>query len=277
MRGIVLKAYGAQKAGWAAACTFCRVVATGSSTTEYMQMLQEPGSPLPPLQYRMAGSFLLLAEVAPLTAGHLLVVPRPHVLALALMSPAEHEEYETVRRELGIRMTKEFATDSYVAFEHGTGKTSAELLHRVKCGPTEHAHLHLMPNTCGRHLLASLASFGRRGGYTAQHFRTGDWSTHREALGRSESSYHMFLVGDTEGEDGVLFRPPDGAMPSQYFRRFIATAGSVATDGHNVRADWRDEVVFADPAVLRDVLLTVSFLQTLPGTSSSSHSGSDTA
>ena len=242
-------------------CTFCQVLATGMPTTEYVEMARSATTLRPVRQHWLVDRHLLLAEVAPLSAGHVLVIPDLHILAAALLPPAETIRFDEICREVGLRLTERFGQDSYLTFEHGTGRTGALLPRRVKCAPTEHAHVHILPNSIGPGVLDLLDQYTKADGYSGSLLEPPDWTTRRAALEAQGSSYHSFTVGTCDGERGMLFRPPDGALPSQYFRRFIARCAQGSPEVFSVRSDWRDEVVFADDAVLRDMAATALFLE----------------
>ncbi|MFS8204504.1 hypothetical protein ACLVWQ_38255 [Streptomyces sp. CWNU-52B] len=252
MRGVSLDDLG---------CTFCQVLATGLPTAEYVEMARSATTFGPVRQHWLVDRLLLLAEVAPLNAGHVLLIPDLHILAAALLSAAETIRFDQICRAVGLRLTERFGQDSYLTFEHGTGRTGALLPRRVKCAPTEHAHVHILPNSVGPEVLDLLDRYTRADGYTGSPFDPADWTTRRSALEKQGSSYHSFTVGTREGERGLLFLPPDGALPSQYFRRFVARYAQGSPETFSVRSDWRDEVVFADGAVLHDIAETALFLE----------------
>ncbi|MEU6349131.1 hypothetical protein ABZ896_07370 [Streptomyces sp. NPDC047072] len=237
------------------------MLATGMPTTEYVELARCATESGPVRQHRLVDHHLLLAEVAPLSAGHVLVIPDLHILAAALLPPAETIRFDQICREVGLRLTERFGRDSYLTFEHGTGRTGALLPRRVKCAPTEHAHVHVLPNTIGPGVLDLLDQHTKADGYAGIRFDPADWATRRAALEVQGSSYHSFTVGTCEGERGMLFRPPGGALPSQYFRRFVTRHVQGSGEAFSVRSDWRDEVVFADGAVLHDIAATALFLE----------------
>lgn len=242
-------------------CTFCRILATGAPTTEYVELARSAHAFPPVRQHWFVDRHVLLAEVAPLSAGHVLVIPDLHILAAALLPPAERVRFEKVCREVGLRLAEHFGRDSYLTFEHGTGRAGALLPRRVKCAPTEHAHVHVLPNCVGPGVLDLLDQYTKADGYAGSPLNPADWGTRRTALEEPGSSYHSFSVGTREGERGMFFRPPDGALPSQYFRRFVAHFSQGSAEAFSVRSDWRDEVVFADAAVLHDITATALFLE----------------
>ncbi|WP_329272125.1 hypothetical protein OIE43_42895 [Streptomyces pseudovenezuelae] len=215
----------------------------------------------PVRQHWLVDGQLLLAEVAPLNAGHVLVIPDLHILAAALLTPDARTRFDRICRAVGLRLTEYFGRDSYLTFEHGTGRTGASLPRRVKCAPTEHAHVHVLPNSVGPGVLDLLDQYTKSDGYIGSLFDPADWTGRRAALEAQASSYHSFTVGTREGERGMLFRPPAGALPSQYFRRFLARCARGTSVEFSVRSDWRDEVVFADGAVLHDIAVTAMFLE----------------
>ncbi|MYW62564.1 hypothetical protein GTY65_00490 [Streptomyces sp. SID8379] len=236
------------------------MIATGSPTPEYVE-LARCTTFRPVRQHWLVDGHLLLAEVAPLSAGHVLVIPGLHILATARLPSTETIRFRQICRKVGLRLTERFSRDSYLTFEHGTGRTGAALPQRVKCAPTEHAHVHVLPNLIGSEVLDLLDGYTRADGYAGSQFDPADWASRRAALEAHGSSYHSFTLGTRDGERGMLFQPPGGALPSQYFRRFVAQCAQGSSEEFSLRCDWRDEVVFADDAVLHDIAATALFLE----------------
>lgn len=181
------------------ACTFCQVLATGTPTTDYMELARCTTASRPVRQHWLVDGQLLLAEVAPLNAGHVLVIPDLHILAAALLTPDARTRFDRICRAVGLRLTEYFGRDSYLTFEHGTGRTGASLPRRVKCAPTEHAHVHVLPNSVGPGVLDLLDQYTKSDGYIGSLFDPADWTGRRAALEAQISSYHSFTVGTREG------------------------------------------------------------------------------
>lgn len=92
----------------------------------------------------------VVADVAPLTEGHVLIVAKSHVPSLASMSDGERRDVEAVRQEVS-RILQRATGIQCVAFEHGLCDPAI----RSSCG-IDHAHLHVLP--LGVDLMVALAS-----------------------------------------------------------------------------------------------------------------------
>ncbi|MFI1399523.1 TIR domain-containing protein [Streptomyces sp. NPDC020681] len=86
-----------------------------------------------------AAGFVAVADVAPLTGGHVLIVPQEHVLSMADLQRAALADLEMLRRRVTGIIRESYASD-VVAFEHGLCDPSLS----SACG-IDHAHLHVMP------------------------------------------------------------------------------------------------------------------------------------
>ncbi|TQK44047.1 HIT domain-containing protein [Streptomyces sp. SLBN-118] len=86
-----------------------------------------------------ADGFVVVADVAPLTRGHVLIVPDEHALSMADLSPAALAGLEMLRRHVTSVIREGFASE-VVAFEHGLCDPNLS----SACG-IDHAHLHVVP------------------------------------------------------------------------------------------------------------------------------------
>ncbi|GAB3146703.1 hypothetical protein GCM10027290_28880 [Micromonospora sonneratiae] len=86
--------------------------------------------------------FCVLPDLAPIAVGHVLIVPRIHLRALATLSPGMTEELEELRNDV-TRILVEKLGGRVTLFEHGVCSGVSA------CG-IDHAHLHLvpLPDTC---------------------------------------------------------------------------------------------------------------------------------
>ena len=83
--------------------------------------------------------FAVIPSVGALTAGHVLLCPKPHVTSLGELSAEIAAEYLEAKRNLTATIVARFHSPVH-AFEHGCAKGSP----RVIC-TVDHAHLHLLP------------------------------------------------------------------------------------------------------------------------------------
>jgi diadenosine tetraphosphate (Ap4A) HIT family hydrolase len=84
--------------------------------------------------------FIVIADVAPVVPGHMLIFPVTHVSAISLLSPEGRGEIERLRGVISRALKLETGRAS-IAFEHGLCGTSG----RDGCG-IDHAHLHVLPS-----------------------------------------------------------------------------------------------------------------------------------
>lgn len=246
-------------------CTFCRVAETNQPTADYIAMLGLNETDILPPQHRSVGTFLVLAEIAPITAGHLLIIPRTHVLAMAMLPDNGLHEGRLLRRSLGRHLAHYFGTESWIAFEHGTTAEASRLPRRIKCAPTEHAHLHILANVFGIDTLRDLHTQSATEGYQPATHADRDYRSLRRFLTSPDVAYHLFVQESEITEQSLVIASSSGNPPSQYFRRFLADrAPDGGTSEWNIRKDWRDEMLFATGEVLRDLRLGTRLLCSAP-------------
>jgi diadenosine tetraphosphate (Ap4A) HIT family hydrolase len=202
-------------------CPFCDAVDLGKSENWTTLFGEESGEVL-----RRGHAVSLLLDTAPLTEGHLLLVPHRHVPSTARLDHAEATEFRTMTIQ-----AVQLLADAYTQptlFEHGARSFTH---HAGAC--IEHAHLHLVPG--GLHL-------GRR---VAADFpdmeRFDDLTTAIEEF--RDSAY--LLVADLDGVHGVRAEH----CATQYLRRLTA----IALEDPR-RWNWRDCIRHADHYGIKEEL-----------------------
>jgi bis(5'-adenosyl)-triphosphatase len=85
-------------------------------------------------------NFLAIYNLAPILAGHSLIIPRKHVLSLLDLSDAEYHELMIFAKEVTNILLKAFNSDSFnwsIQDNHAAGQTVL------------HLHLHIVPRLVG--------------------------------------------------------------------------------------------------------------------------------
>ena len=131
-------------------------------------------------------------------------------------------------------------------FEHGTAVSRDEMEQPTKCGPTEHAHIHVVPKYLSIDLTGLLREYSITTG--ASIIEVGHLDTLHSHL-RGANAYHYFEERASTATTAVLYLPASDEPPSQLFRRFLVDldVGAMASLSSEVR-DWRDAVVLGGPA-----------------------------
>jgi diadenosine tetraphosphate (Ap4A) HIT family hydrolase len=148
--------------------------------------------------------FAVLADLAPLCAGHVLVLPRTFRQSFGALPAAWWPELEALLATLGDALVATFGTPSIV--EHG----SSSQLRRSPC--VSHAHLHLLP------MPVELSDDLRGRGVTPSGIDSLRDVTKLAALD------HAYLCwGPSDGPLAVA-DVEEGGVPRQYVRRQLTTA-----------------------------------------------------
>ena len=173
--------------------------------------------------------FAVVADVAPLVKGHVLIIPRKHVTALSALSPEDCAEIEGLR--LSVSKTLRQKTNlPVVSFEHGLCDPSR----RGGCG-IDHAHLHVSPSPGG--------IFTR----LTETYECRELSSLRslpEVAGNITEEYLLFI----DPEDRCIFAEVEEPT-RQFFRRAVAELVG------NELWNWSDQVLLGDPATSRQMIL----------------------
>ncbi len=205
-------------------CEFCREFAGDSDARFYSQY--------PGLKNRIVqetGEFLAVPTLGQLFPGSLLVLPRHHVHACAMLSaPLRKRLCDFV--ESVMHRCERFGHPIF--FEHGAAPHTGG-----SCG-IYHAHIHIVP-------LPTKTSLEELFDYPNS--RT---SALEHALSRLSSVEHYLLIGDNDRTFYADMTHVQPAPPSQYFRQQLAK-----TYRTRLHWDWR-----AAPAYEKDLVDTIQAL-----------------
>ena len=201
-----------------AGCVLCDVLA-GSPTVPFRQLFR-------PQEFRSERilddhRFVVVADVAPLGAGHVLILPFEHISAIASMNPADCAQIDKLRSI--INEVVQFRTGMpSIAFEHGLCRPD---IAAEGCG-INHAHLHVLPYPGDV-----------RGALTSQYECTQLSSLGALVDVATEDTQEYLLLIDHRGRHVFA----DLAAPArQFFRRVISDLRSY--DLWN----WHDQVLLGD-------------------------------
>jgi diadenosine tetraphosphate (Ap4A) HIT family hydrolase len=111
-------------------CPFCEELATGL-------LPDREGVDITSRVVRSTEHFVALADISPLVVGHLIIIPRAHVLSVGHLGQERREELRELVAELRAELVARFAEPA--VFEHGSDSMSDG------GGCVAHAHLHLVP------------------------------------------------------------------------------------------------------------------------------------
>jgi len=81
--------------------------------------------------------FAVMADISPLVPGHVMIVPKAHILSYGAVEPTAHDEFSCI-----VNATRAVLNEHYgpsVILEHGTSSLEPVADH------VTHAHLHLVP------------------------------------------------------------------------------------------------------------------------------------
>jgi ATP adenylyltransferase len=88
-------------------------------------------------------SFAVIPSLGPLTSGHSLLCPKPHLKSFAELDGGLHAEYRQMKSTLRSALSGKYSAEVCL-FEHGMARHG----NRVLC-TVDHAHLHFVPLPCG--------------------------------------------------------------------------------------------------------------------------------
>jgi diadenosine tetraphosphate (Ap4A) HIT family hydrolase len=154
-----------------------------------------------------------LPTVSPLTAGHMLVLPRAHVTSLAALPESGRHSLLQCATFVADRVRARFDSDLYV-FEHGARESGRS------CG-VDHAHLHILPLQTG-----SAEAIGRQIRCDFPYERI-DSLDHVLSVAGQRASQPYLLWGKNLDSLAISFADE---IPSQYVRRLVRAAQG--------REDW---------------------------------------
>lgn len=172
--------------------------------------------------------FLVILDTAPVTAGHVLIIPRAHERSFARYWSCMPKRVDAIVD--AVRATLRHATGQRaVVCEHGLGR-----LAKGHAGCVEHAHLHVIP---AEEPLAD--SFSRTGVDLRETAQVA------ELVSRAAHKQYLYLR-DADDRQYVAVCP---SFPSQLVRRLVAHQHA------EVYWSWRDYLDFADQIGTRGRLL----------------------
>lgn len=145
--------------------------------------------------------FVVVADLSPLVAGHLLVIPRRDISSFAQVTDDEWADWRVLRASLVDRLSSHWRTP--IVFEHG----STEGMRGSAC--ITHAHLHLLPADVD--MMSRIEGDG---------LELSPVRGFREIPFAASSPY--FFV-EVPGHEPLVARADYPAMPSQYLRRVAAS------------------------------------------------------
>ncbi len=111
-------------------CPFCVEIVTGLPP-------DREGVTVPTRLLRETADFVAIADISPLVVGHIIVIPRRHLLSFGTIPAGHHTQVAALVAELSATLTERVGAP--VLLEHGTGSGSDG------GGCVSHAHLHLVP------------------------------------------------------------------------------------------------------------------------------------
>ncbi|TDV36826.1 hypothetical protein [Actinophytocola oryzae] len=198
------------------------------------ELCHAEGTPVGPTPVRLR----LMPDIAPITPGHLLLVPEEHVYSFAQLATRHPRSVTALRgllRGLHLRLVHRGYAGTML-FEHGSPDPWRPGV-SGKCATTEHAHLHIVPRTTPvppdvieeavlRMLPGSV------------------WLADRASAASHRERGYLWLSRDA-GTRGRWLVPASGRVPSQLMRRVIC--GHLhAGDDLVVRSHWRDFILFRE-------------------------------
>lgn len=160
-------------------------------------------------------NFVAIPSLSPLLEGHLLLLPKAHLICLAGMGAKLAEEFQAFLSLVARKMKNKYGAAYY--FEHGVVRPDDQA-----CG-INHAHLHILPMKPDRAL-------------AVDHLVTSVFSSNREislgaALRQSRPEEAYLLHGN---ELDHLRIASSNRIPSQFMRRAVGKAYGVSI------GDWRE-------------------------------------
>lgn len=202
----------------AAACERCACSLCGElrRTSPSLHTLLAPAAPKSRILSETE-NWVVVPTLGPLTAGHVMLVPRSHHLSVLSCPAPLLRECETLLGECAKKLRRRYGR-AVLVFEHGSADDGART-----CGAcVEHAHLHVLP-----------------GPESFPHAVTSDsdiWETCASlpALSSRLTGAAYLLVGEAAPSRRIFARRAGGCVPSQLLRRLYAREA-----GDEKRWDWR--------------------------------------
>ncbi|WP_343222193.1 HIT family protein [Methylomonas paludis] len=164
-------------------------------------------------------NFLVILDVAPITAGHALVIPRLHEHSLSILWRDLSEKLEQVVSAVVTTLNNETGKAAIIC-EHGLGSEA-----KGHAGCVEHAHLHIIPFD-----YPLLSAFSHAGINFTQTDNLLD-------ITKIPPTQQYLYLRDT---DGLQYLAVQEKFPSQLVRRLVATQLG------ELYWSWRDYLDFSD-------------------------------
>ena len=187
-------------------------------------------------------NFILIPDIAPISADHLLVVPKSHFRSFASLPESFNGEFEQIVSEAINKMQNFHPTSEIIAFEHGMGTIDEQTIMCGGCGRTEHAHLHIFPAPKNKN-----GSVGEKLKQIISRYLMGKESSPLPKLGIGTLTGRLpYLYLWSNAMDSSLVFIQDSSsitIPSQLIRKLIATEIlKIGAKGN--RWDWREYIIF---------------------------------
>jgi diadenosine tetraphosphate (Ap4A) HIT family hydrolase len=205
-------------------CELCDVLAGAPSAPARRYISEEE---LPSEVLMDVADFAVISDVAPLTSGHVLIVPRRHILSCSQLTRLQLESLELLVLDVSVRLRAIYGKET-ASFEHGLCDRA-----RVSSCGIDHAHLHVLPFEGD--LSADLAN----------NFTTSAIGRLRELPDAATSHEEYLLLLSAAG--GLIGFPAHSV--SQYFRRRVAEA---------VRRplwNWNDDIALGTIKTYKEAIL----------------------
>jgi diadenosine tetraphosphate (Ap4A) HIT family hydrolase len=171
--------------------------------------------------FKQSDNFVAVPSISPITAGHVLIIPKQHISSMTQLKQSMGSEIENFVTKIIELVTINFGPP--IIFEHGIGYGK-----RGGCG-VNHAHLHVLPTNPDIAKRIQLIIF--------QDFRFSGAISLTEFLSHGETRDSYLLFGRHMKK---IFYSYDETIPSQYVRKLIANEmGNSSWDWENM-SGWPD-------------------------------------
>ena len=170
-------------------------------------------------------SFVVIADIAPLNRGHILIVSKKHVTSFSLMAEKELEELENLERILADKIRSLTKSNDIISFEHGLINVKSN-----KGSCINHAHLHVVP--CPQNIYS----------YLCKDYKFRIIHSMSE-IGKRTIDTDQYLLFRNKNND--LFLSTVENVPSQYFRYIYNSS-----DGNKKIWKWCDYLTFINKETL---------------------------
>ena len=192
-------------------CSFCAEI-DDVGVPLHQEMI--PDSPRKRILIESEG-FVVVPSIGPLSVGHLLIVPRAHVLGTLHLGSERVAECDGLVSTC-VRRLRSLYSSSILLFEHGSALAGT----RRSSACVEHAHLHVLPGPRAFVLRVQAWLRGSRAGRDLTSVR-----------GLVEADAYL-LVGEANSE--LCVAPSPVGIPSQFLRQHYALAAGTINQW-----DWR--------------------------------------